>query len=272
LLGVLKQLALGAHNYHDQYRIMIKGARTWATDPLPPGNGQWYDDHGWYGPILPFIEQQTVWQKINWTLNFSDAANEQARRAKIVVFNCPSDDGLKENEWNTTTWCRVRGNYVVNWGNTNYGQIDKNGVKAYQGAFTYKPKTTLAALTDGTSNTLLMSECITTKGPGWDGPISEIQIAVGGQTFNAWLTPNARANEEVQRQCPAITDLNGIFGCANLGGGQEFNAFFTARSKHPGGVNTAMADGAIRFVSNSVDLATWRGLSTANEGVPVGEP
>lgn len=270
-LNNLKQFGLGVHNYHDQQRRMIKGARTWATDPLPPGNGAWYDDHGWYGPILAYVEQQNVGNLINWSVNFSDAANENARRANIPLFGCP-DDGLKENEWGSQTWCRWRGNYAVNWGNTNYGQIDKSGVTAYQGAFTYKRNQSFANITDGLSNTLLMSECITTSGPGWDGPLAEIQISVGGQTFTAWLTPNARANDEVERQCPANSDLNQIFGCTNLGGGEEFNAFFTARSKHPGGVNASFVDGSSRFVGSSVDLATWRRMATANEGVPYDAP
>jgi prepilin-type N-terminal cleavage/methylation domain-containing protein len=267
----MRQLALAAHGYHDTYKKMIKGARTWAGDPLPPGNGQWYDDHGWYGPILPFIEQQNVYSKIDWMKNFSDAVNEAARRARVTTFECPND-GLKENEFSTTTWARWRGNYVVCWGNTNYGQTDRNGVKGYPGAFSYRPNRSLAALTDGTSNTLLFSECVTTSGPGWDGPIAEIQIATGGQTFTAWLTPNAKVNDEVQRQCPAANYLNGIPGCTNLGGGQEFNAYFTARSKHPVGVNASLADVSTRFVANSVDLAVWRALSTANEGTPVEVP
>jgi prepilin-type N-terminal cleavage/methylation domain-containing protein len=270
-LNNLKQFGLGFHNYHDQYRMMVKGARTWVNDPVPPGPGAWYDDHGWYGPLLPFIEQSNVADKINWSVKFSDAVNEQARRARIDLFGCPSD-GLKENEWNTTTWCRWRGNYVASWGNTNYGQTDKAGVIGYAGAFSFQPRRSLAALTDGTSNTLLMSECITSSGPGWNGPLSEIQLNLGGQTFNAWLTPNAKANDEVARLCPAAADLNGIHGCTNLGGGQELNAFFTARSKHAGGVNTALADGSIRFISNTVDLATWRKLSTAAEGTPVEAP
>ena len=35
-----------------------------------------------------------------------------------------------------------------------------------------------------------------------------------------------------------------------------------ARSRHPGGVNVGMADGSVRFVKNSINLFTWRALST----------
>jgi prepilin-type processing-associated H-X9-DG protein len=43
----------------------------------------------------------------------------------------------------------------------------------------------------------------------------------------------------------------------------------TARSEHPGGVNLLMADGSVRFVSESISPAAWRGLGTRNGQEPV---
>ena len=45
--------------------------------------------------------------------------------------------------------------------------------------------------------------------------------------------------------------------------GLEFSA---ARSRHTGGVNVGMCDGSIRFISNSIDLATWQAMGTMNGG------
>ena len=44
---------------------------------------------------------------------------------------------------------------------------------------------------------------------------------------------------------------------------------FGARSFHSGGVNVLMMDGAVRFVGDSVDLATWRALGTRAGGAPL---
>ena len=38
---------------------------------------------------------------------------------------------------------------------------------------------------------------------------------------------------------------------------------YAARSRHPGGVNVAMADGSVHFIKNSISIQTWRGMSTA---------
>ena len=44
------------------------------------------------------------------------------------------------------------------------------------------------------------------------------------------------------------------------------NQIFVARSHHPGGVNASLCDASVRFVSNTINLATWRALTTANGG------
>jgi prepilin-type processing-associated H-X9-DG protein len=48
--------------------------------------------------------------------------------------------------------------------------------------------------------------------------------------------------------------------------GKQHMGFFAARSNHPGGVNVLMADGSVRFVSNGIDLTTWRALGTCCGG------
>ena len=46
---------------------------------------------------------------------------------------------------------------------------------------------------------------------------------------------------------------------------------FASRSEHSGGVHTLLSDGAVRFISNSIDLGIWRGLGTRNGKEPLGQ-
>jgi hypothetical protein len=256
------------HNHHDANGNLPYSAKTWEGDAYS-GPGAWYDDHGWYTPVLPYIEQGTVVALMDQTQSLSHTRNEAARRQKIPLFECPSDIGLQENEWPSATWARVRGNYVVNHGNTGYGQIAKGGVQFGGAPFTYRKGNKLVDIADGTSNTLFMSEVlvIQTVNNGWHGPMSDFQTALGGQTFNGWLTPNSRTFDDVARVCPPAAAMNTIPGC-NLLGGPVTNRHqsFAARSKHAGGVNASMSDGSVRFFSNNVSLPTWRALSTAQGG------
>jgi prepilin-type N-terminal cleavage/methylation domain-containing protein/prepilin-type processing-associated H-X9-DG protein len=267
----LKQLALAMHNHHDAMGRLPYGAKTGPNDPYS-GPGAWYDDHGWYAPVLPYIEQGSVTALMNQNLSFSHTSNEAARRAKIPLFACPSDLGLQENEWPSATWARVRGNYVVNWGNTTYGQRGKgvppNRVEFGGAPFTFKDGQKITDVTDGSSNTLMISEYIVleTVNNGWHGPPSDIMTALGGQTFTGWLTPNSPTGDEVARITPPNASRNTIPPYTFLGGGGTLFQSFAARSKHSGGVNAAACDGSVRFYPNTVSLPVWRALTTAKWG------
>jgi len=258
----MKQLSLAMHNYHSTFNSFPYGTKRGAADAGP---GAWYDDFAWYVLVGPYIEQEAWYKMFNLNLSYSDASHFAARQTKIKTHGCPSD-GIKENEWTSTNWARIRGNYVVNWGNTNYGQITKAGVLFSGAPFSFKSGRNLNSITDGTSNTLMMAEIIAQENVtgGWQGPISESTHSVGGQTFNGWYTPNSKNFDEVSRRCPPASALNGIPGCTLIADTNE--QILVTRSKHSGGVTVSMCDGSVRFITNSIDPTTWRGISSAQGG------
>ena len=117
----LKQLGLAMHNYASNLGGFPPAAITWeyAEYVLRGGPGSYYDDHGWYTQIGSYIEQQAWIDSIDFNVSFSHAINDAPRRHKMKIFRCPSDQGLQENEFHSVPWARIRGNYVVNFGNTN---------------------------------------------------------------------------------------------------------------------------------------------------------
>jgi hypothetical protein len=262
----LKQIALGMSSYHNAMNCLPLGTKLWLGDPLPPGPGSWYDDHGWYGGTLLFIDQKAIYDSINFNWQFSGPVNSTSRMTKIATYGCPTN-GLQTEEWTSKNCARVRGNYVVNFGNTDFGQNTKDGVPFGRAPFTRKVGVRFAEITDGLSQTLMLSEIITPEDyPGWDGPFGEIEIAVGGQAFEAWRPPNSPVFDDVARQCPPPEGLNGIPGCNLLGlDGDQYTPLqvLSSRSKHVGGVHSAFCDGSVRFIKSSIDPATWRALSTS---------
>jgi len=283
-LNNTRQLALAMLSHASQQQTLPFGSRTWIGDSLPPGPGRYYSDQTWYRPILPFIEAVSLSMIVDDSVSFSTAVNLPVRTTQNPVFVCPADKGRMSVEGDPVLWpndARLRGNYAVNWGNTNYGQTPKIGVPFLGAPFSYRTGRPLASVRDGLSATLLMAEVIMTEdvGSGWPGPLGgDFMVAVGGQSFNGWLPPNSAVFDEAARVCPLEGQYNGIPGCILVPGSccsvaqQEqgtLQASYCARSKHPGGVSASLCDGSVRFVSDAIDASVWRALSTTKGAEPL---
>jgi prepilin-type N-terminal cleavage/methylation domain-containing protein len=270
----LKQLSLGMIGFQEAKGGFPSAAVSWDdADYLkhdPAGPGAWYDDHGWYSQLGPYIEQ-TAWNRsIDFTKSFSNAANDKPRRQMIPLFACPSDRGLQRNEWDSNVWARVRGNYVVNFGNTNYGQTDRGTVKFRGAPFTYRQMTYPRSIRDGLSFTLMMAEILvlpelpSQAGGQWGGPPSDLSTSLGGQTFNGWMPPNTRVGDEVARVILDASFYLGVLIPVPIPVGDSKLQSFASRSRHPGGVVASRCDGSVHFVGDGIDAIVWRALSTAD--------
>jgi len=144
--------------------------------------------------------------------------------------------------------------------------------------------TPIKKITDGTSKTVLLSEVLT-----WDEPDGD-QTGVNGEPGNddwrgVWMIPSMGASAftgkfppdapgpdpdhgaDVIPACASKITPQGmlIMPCVeNTDSGG--NIYASARSRHRGGVTTAMADGSVRFTSDSIDRKTWSALCTRAGG------
>jgi len=300
----MRQNSLAAINFENQNKKLPNGSlyseKHVPTNFNPPFTGTTYDgffnDHSWLGPLGPFFEEQAWYDSIDWTRSFSTPANEQARRHYLPGQACPSDIGIQRNEWDDTTWCRLRMNYVVNFGNQYYGQIvlgDPNadhplsvgrgggGPPTFLGApFTVGKGIRLAQITDGSSKTLMFSEVLVVPEVdaqsggynAWGSAISETCTSTGGQMFTAFHTPNSPLPDKLDRWRTDIgtyqsndipyPELTGSSG----GPTSWWLSHIAARSHHPGGVNVSFCDASVDFVSDSIDLLVWRSMASAWAG------
>ena len=257
----LHQIGLALHGYHDAHKLFPPG----AIRDVSPGVESWNSQQtGWMVQLLPFMEQAEIFSWINAERQpGTGPQNTTVSRLRIEAFTCPSDLEIQ---------------YYTNWGPTNYvgclGKIDQHIVGPSTvglGLFRTNSGLSVDEILDGTSKTLAVSEC--KKGEplvyryGDDGDTAGYNACKTGMAAakgnQRWRGASWYFNQRV-----AYGFFNTIFGPNDAKGslmecelwtGEGVNA---ARSRHQGGVNVVMADGASRFVSAAIDLELWQALST----------
>ncbi len=266
----LKQIGLAMHNYHTAHGSLPVGGYgcCWGT---------------WQVAVLPYIEQQTLFDMYNHNGKYDDpdgsyrycgSKNLPVTTQSIATCLCPSDRA--EQSWANIT----SHNYAVNFGNTGFIHVSKFysdaveslGDVSFRGApFSERGGPDIeplaarfADIRDGLSGTLMLSEVIQGKGNDLRG-FTWWGNAAG---FMTYLPPNSSQPDVMYDSCycvPANTPPCVAGGTA----GQPLMK--AARSRHPGGVQAALCDGSVRFISENILLNTWRELSTTRGGEVIGD-
>ena len=259
----LKQIALACANY--EVRV----------GKYPPSNTLAAPFHGWPALVLPDIEQENVRNIYVMTANWYDSANEVARNSRVKTFLCPSANGQRIGQaavpgtsgspfsgaaWDYTNVAVVAQTLLtyLNYPDpASYGTVWR-GVMSSQGS-------TVAQITDGLSNTILIAEDANrpeywVKGKrvtGREPPFGGDGTGTGSVTGGVWA--DHQKGFGVEGTSP---DGNTLVGeCAiNCNNSFEVYAF------HTGGANAAMADGSVRFLRESMSIRTLAALCTRAGG------
>lgn len=256
----VKNLALSIHNYHDAHKkLPYLGFSPYNLDTI-----------SWVGRVLPYIEQTAMYNTLDWNNRVNGGNNTLYRTTKFPIMSCPSDN-MVLGESNAPDWCHQRASYAVCVGNSNYNQDHPNnwdGVWTYQNggsAFRVDRNYDFGAVSDGTSNTVMLSEVpILQNNQGWRGMYG-VTIYTSGAGFTGYLTPNTRSSIDGGRRCWDPTDFGGkTVACHNAGDNWR-SATFAAQSKHTGGVHGGNFDGSVNFVSEALDIWVWR-AKTSTQG------
>jgi prepilin-type N-terminal cleavage/methylation domain-containing protein/prepilin-type processing-associated H-X9-DG protein len=293
----LKQLGLGAHNFES----------TFGT--LPPGEWTRSTDGGGSRPalgavILGYLEQSNKFNQFNFAFDVNGSTvNGPARRQDVPVYLCPSDPS---NVFFTDGGERVgRISYFGSIGSVADPRLEAD---TRAGCFHVQATTagqtptgvSLAALTDGTSNTAMFAEVM--RG-----------LATGGTTI--FHTTNVQSG--TINAAPGLYDGRNVTGCNGTGtiavriqyvglqyyrGGISQNSFYNhtlpinwnrkqtvaanqrytcgdstlrnvhiaASSYHSGGANVCLGDGSVRFVRDTIDFTLWQNAGTRAGGEVAG--
>jgi prepilin-type processing-associated H-X9-DG protein len=138
--------------------------------------------------------------------------------------------------------------------------------------------TRISQITDGTSNTIAMSEALRTILPEFGGgaaPDLATTHRAGGHFFYMTLGPNSASPDFVcgiPANCAtlcgqSLPNLNRP--CIGTAGGD--NAYASPRSMHPGGVNALFCDGSVHLIPPGISLPTWRAMGTIAGGEVLGD-
>ena len=176
----------------------------------------------------------------------------------VTIYYCP-DDG-EGQDLTQDTYRRRRGNYVVNFGNQKNAATDVLfGIAPFSNVAGFPRKTELSNVSDGTSNTLMMSEAIRAKSNADNDHRGDFMNDNGHFRFNTSLTPNSSA-PDIVRDGFYVETGDPLMPAVST------TAFVqaAARSRHPGGVNASFCDGSGGFFSNDIDAIIWKAMGTMN--------
>jgi prepilin-type N-terminal cleavage/methylation domain-containing protein/prepilin-type processing-associated H-X9-DG protein len=264
----LKQIGLALQNYHDAHRRFPPGA-VWFDNVVygPPRiNGMIY--------LLPFLEANGVYRQITFpkdTLWIQAPGNAAPMQAVIAIFFCPSDGsgGTYGSALALDGYKCQRTNYLAFMGRVEWDEPylpPGNERSAFCGNWGAR----LMDIRDGTSNTMIISETLTGPPQSPDKATLWSDYSPGTVSLQTQLTPNSSSPDLLYATtcCPTCNLPSRNMPCiANPGPGN----YCAARSYHTGGVNLLFADGSVHFVSDSVDIQTWRALGTIAGGEVLGE-
>ena len=300
----LKQIGLAVANYESSNGTLPPTGCGGFTEPG-------YNDFSMKTRLLPYMEQSPIYNSLNQSYfaisKVIPAIQTTAICSSIAAFLCPSDG----NDPNYTVAGFKTG--LNSYGNNIGTCYTMNGLQFDGPAWRMEDPskggaTSLAAVTDGTSNTAMHSEFIRGKntnagrqavytstqqfqnstapyspGPlagGWGPTLAAVAAtcqpnpssnATADYKGATWADGQAGAGGSyshlIAPNKPTCYFANKAFATAGESFiGHDDITMINASSYHPGGVNVGFLDGSVKFVKDSVSLATWGGIATKAGG------
>jgi hypothetical protein len=273
----LKQLSIGVHNFHD----VNSRFPNFYNDPIYIGKGWSTSSRGSFlGVLLPFIEQQALYDTaINSSTSTYLVTVPALTETKIDAFLCPSDGN--SSLWQVGDYCPT--NYIgsrADLASLPYEPIPRSWLRP--GPASNGGIGGFEIVTDGTSNSIMLSEGVIWDRIGAAGGNMKSNLAIGiPGHFNQvpQMCYNARGEGVTLKPTQNVLNigLHGIRMAAFDSYSALFNAFYTllppnspscgefastyydfvwmsSSSNHPGGVNTTLIDASGLFISDSINV------------------
>jgi prepilin-type N-terminal cleavage/methylation domain-containing protein/prepilin-type processing-associated H-X9-DG protein len=287
----LKQLGVGAHNYHDTYKrfppgtnlpaaVLLPNATPPGRTPNPLAPGQSFS---LYTALLPFIEQNNIAQVLNnvgkaslsksITVSGKDELGNDSQynncngpnspgATVIKTFLCPSDNGIQQTTWvsNQVTYYFGANTYGGNAGIVSF-YFD---AMTQDGIFFINSAVGIGDITDGTSNTFLFGERNRI-----DATYLPLAQTSSLENRSGWAWANQLGGFDYLYAATRTRPINWMIppGTMNDPGFiLQDDRLMVYGSQHSGGANFCFADGSVKFVSDRAPVPIVQALSTRRGG------
>ncbi len=220
----LKQLGIGLQNYHDTYKTFPRGGWPVTASCL-----------SWGAAILPRIEEQALFDRLNRSLPYTDPSNVAAGQTVLPVFICPTShrDSLYRSSPDLPSTSTIQ------YARSDYGGLNgERGLRSptatnnpERGVMILASNISLKMITDGSSQTVMLGEA----------PEGESSI---------WISVRNYFDQSAPINTLATYAPQFVF----YDYGQEINSY------HPGGAFTLFADGSVHFLAETLDGQTLAAL------------
>jgi prepilin-type N-terminal cleavage/methylation domain-containing protein/prepilin-type processing-associated H-X9-DG protein len=227
----LKQIGLAMHNYHN-----ANGAFPPAFSKNPP---QLENNWAWGTWLLPYVEQTALYTTLNPTGQAPPKTPDANTTLPLAVYTCPSDPSPLINNFRGSGSGFAKNNYVVS------EQICDGGSQI-----------PILAITDGTSNTIMVGERDGLNQIAGLWPVRETKSGSAG-VISVLGRPN----------WPINTPYAGGATCCTT---DPHCTRYAWSSLHTGGANFAFCDGSVHFLRNDIPTDTTQ--ENCNKPVPSNVP
>ncbi len=289
----MKQLGLAAHNFHDTFRHLPSSNRPPTTGSVRIAG---------FSRLLPYVDQAPMYNLFNQQLAWSHVNNLPVTGTRVPTYECPSDplalqkDGDPDpvsNPGGYSATIVAGSGYVLNKGVDRsvaplvtgfvLGGLFTDPTSAanqyYPGLFPQNTDARMADCLDGLSNTIGFLESSgrpalwrkgkqvgglpgnRVQGGGWCRPASDSLFA-GQKADGTALYGTTPMNATNGYDVGAESYPNGAYGVQGTSQAYSF---------HTGGIHVTMADGSVRFVSESINFSTFVGLLTRANSEIIGD-
>ncbi len=290
----LHNIGLALHNYLEAHEVFPFGKG--ASYPGAPVFARWSQ----HAMILPYIDQAPLYNTIDFSyppatpgmggvvafmpaFDNPSGINNAASRSAIEIFTCPSDvaAGTGSAGWpGQNNYAANQGGWLCDRSDNPALPTDNSPNELQTGVFYFLSRCGDRDVIDGMSTTAFFSERL--RGSGIPDPQTDMFLVQHQTSLDALFQTCNNLNPATATPLTSKWGFSWTMGenCCTLYnhvqvpngrtcGGVGFPGSMTnmamqvtASSHHEGGVHLLMGDGAVKFVSENMDLGTWRAIGT----------